>query len=96
MSYLRVAAFDMPGSYEVWDATLGEYLRSSPGCVAAKASSDGSTWLVVTEWTSREVYEADLASPGLQKAYEAAATQLGLTADLQPTFLYEGEIGATA
>jgi quinol monooxygenase YgiN len=93
MSFIRVAAFDMPGSYEVWDATLGAYLRSNPDCIAAVASSDGSRWLVVTEWTNAGAYEAGLTSPELRTAYEEAAAGLGFTPDLEPSFLFEGEVG---
>jgi hypothetical protein len=96
MSFLRVAAFDLAGSFDVWDSTLGEYLRNNPDCIAAKAASDGTTWLVATEWTTREAYEADLASAEFRKAFEAAATKLGFSTDIAPTFLFEGEIGARA
>ena len=96
MSYLRVAAFEMAGSFEIWERTLGAYLRGNPDCVVAKAASDGSRWLVASEWTSREAYEADLESPELRAAYEAAATQLGLSGDIEPSFLFEGDIGARA
>ena len=96
MSYLRVAAFDMAGSFEIWDSTLGKYLRDNPNCVVAKAASDGSRWLVASEWTSREAYEADLTSPELQAAFGAAAAQLGISTDVEPSFLFEGEVGARA
>lgn len=96
MSYLRVAAFDMGGSFEVWDTTLGEWLRTNPNCVAANAASDGTTWLVASEWTSQEAYEADLGSPEFQAAFEAAASKLGISTDIEPTFLFQGEIGARA
>ena len=96
MSFLRVAAFDMAGSYEIWDSTLGKYLRDNPDCLSAVASSDGSRWLVVSEWTSAEAYQADLQSPELRTAYEAAALQLGMSDDIVPDFLFEGEVGARA
>ena len=96
MSILRVAAFDMAGSSEVWDSTIGEYLRNNPNCVAAKAASDGSTWLVASEWTSREAYEKDLVSPEFRRVFEEAATKLGISSDVEPAFLFEGDIGARA
>ena len=96
MSFLRVVTFDgdamTDDQFEEWDATIGEHLRTSPDCIRAKAASSGGTTLVVSEWVSEDAYRAEMASPAYEAALRDVTTKLGLPPDIEPSFMFEGDV----
>lgn len=96
MSFLRVAAFELDGDpgadFESWDATIGEYLRSNPDCLGATAAASGSTWIVVSEWTSAEANRADMESAEYRAALESMTRRVGVSAAIEPSYLFEGDV----
>ena len=86
----------MEASLDLWDSKVGAWMRNHPDCLGAKAAASGTTWVVVSEWSSRDAYEATLASPDYQKVMDDIASAMGLAShDVEPAFLFEGEVVAT-
>lgn len=98
MSYLRVVTYDgdelTDAQVEAWDSTIGDHLRTSTDCLRAKLASSGGTTLVVSEWASEEAYEAEMRSAAYEAALLDATTKLSLPADIQPVFVFEGDVKA--
>lgn len=96
MSYLRVVTYEgdelTDAQVEAWDSIIGEHLKNSADCIRAKLASSGGTTLVISEWVSREAYEAEMSSAAYEAALQDITTKLSLPADIEPSFLFEGDV----
>ncbi len=96
MSFLRVVTYDggemTDAEFDVWDEIIGAYLRNNPDCLRATAAKSAGATLVVSEWTSQEANERDMASPEYQTVLSEVMTKLSLPSDIEPSFLFEGDV----
>jgi len=99
MSLLRVVTYDgdemTDEQFEAWDAIIGAHLRNSPDCIQARAAVSGGRTLVVSEWVNEEAYRAEMTSAAYEAALQDIMTKLSLPAELEPSFLFEGEVKAS-
>ena len=95
MSYLRVAAYEaVNDDIGAWDNTIGEMLRQDPSCIRSAASLSDGTWLVATEWTDQAACDASQESSAYAAALAELSKQFDVSADVEPVFLFEGEVAA--
>ncbi len=96
MSFLRVVTYDgdemTDDQFEAWDAIIGAHLRNSPDCIRAKAAKSAGTTLVVSEWVSEDACQAEMTSAAYKTALQDIMTKLSLPAELEPSFLFEGDV----
>lgn len=96
MAFLRIATFEIADApedaLEVWDDLMGSALRNDPDCTTVLVSRHGSTYAVVTTWTSEGAFKSTVDSKPYQDILVTVGARLGLPDPYEPSFAYEGEI----
>lgn len=96
MAFLRIAVFDIenapPDALEIWDDLVGSALRNNPDCSEVMMSHRGSSYAVVSKWTSEERFHYWMESKPYQDVINTVSARLGVTGQPEPSFLFEGDI----